>query len=70
MPKYGTGDQIRWFETETCYIYHVANAWEDGDEVVMTACMMQPNGFPPNAAYGPYASMVNVLALNMALEKL
>ncbi|OYX57315.1 MAG: 9-cis-epoxycarotenoid dioxygenase [Brevundimonas subvibrioides] len=63
-PKYGTGDQIRWFETETCYIYHVVNAWEDGDEVVMTACMMQPNGFPPNPAYGPYASMVNVLALN------
>ncbi len=63
-PKYGKGDQIKWFETETCYIYHVANAWEDGDEVVMTACMMQPNGFPPNPAYGPYASMVNVLALN------
>ena len=63
-PRNGRGDQIRWFETETCYIYHVANAWEDGDEVVMTACMMQPNGFPPNPAYGPYASMVNVLALN------
>jgi len=63
-PKYGTGDQIKWFETETCYIYHVVNAWEDGDEVVMTACMMQPNGFSPNPAYGPYASMVNVLALN------
>ncbi|WP_396595450.1 carotenoid oxygenase family protein [Brevundimonas sp. R86498] len=63
-PRNGRGDQIKWFETETCYIYHVANAWEDGDEVVMTACMMQPNGFPPNPAYGPYASMVNVLALN------
>jgi carotenoid cleavage dioxygenase-like enzyme len=64
VPKNGTGDQVRWFETETCYIYHVANCWEDGDEVVMTACMMTPNGFPPNPAYGPYASMVNVLALN------
>jgi len=64
VPKNGKGDQVRWFETDTCYIYHVANAWEDGDEVVMTACMMTPNGFPPNPAYGPYASMVNVLALN------
>jgi len=64
VPKTGTGDQVRWFETETCYIYHVVNAWEDGDEVVMTACMMTPNGYPPNPAYGPYASMVNVLALN------
>lgn len=64
VPKNGKGDQVRWFETETCYIYHVVNAWEDGDEVVMTACMMTPNGYPPNPAYGPYASMVNVLALN------
>jgi carotenoid cleavage dioxygenase-like enzyme len=64
VPKYGRGDQVRWFETETCYIYHVANAWEDGDEVVMTACMMTPNGYPPNPEYGPYAPMVNVLALN------
>lgn len=63
-PRNGRGDQIRWFETDTCYIYHVVNAWEDGDEVVMTACMMTPNGFAPNPAYGPYASMVNVLALN------
>jgi carotenoid cleavage dioxygenase-like enzyme len=64
VPKTGTGDQVRWFETDTCYIYHVVNAWEDGDEVVMTACMMTQNGYPPNPAYGPYASMVNVLALN------
>ena len=64
VSKNGKGDQVRWFETETCYIYHVVNAWEDGDEVVMTACMMTPNGYPPNPAYGPYASMVNVLALN------
>jgi carotenoid cleavage dioxygenase len=64
VPRNGRGDQVRWFETDTCYIYHVVNAWEDGDEVVMTACMMMPNGFDPNPAYGPYAAMVNVLALN------
>lgn len=64
VPKNGRGDQVRWFETETCYIYHVVNSWEDGDEVVMTACMMTPNGYAPNPAYGPYAAMVNVLALN------
>lgn len=64
VPRTGRGDQIRWFETDSCYIYHVVNAWEDGDEVVMTACMMVPNGYPPNPEYGPYAPMVNVLALN------
>ena len=64
VPRTGRGDQIRWVETDTCYIYHVINSWEDGDEVVMTACMMVPNGFPPNREYGPYAAMVNVLALH------
>jgi carotenoid cleavage dioxygenase-like enzyme len=64
VPRTGRGDQIRWFETDSCYIYHVINSWEDGDEVVMTACMMVPNGFAPNPDYGPYASMVNVLALH------
>lgn len=64
VPRKGRGDQIRWFETDSCYIYHVVNSWEDGDEVVMTACMMVPNGYPLNSEYGPYAPMVNVLALN------
>jgi carotenoid cleavage dioxygenase-like enzyme len=64
VPRTGRGDQIRWFETDSCYIYHVVNSWEDGDEVVMVACMMIPNGFPMNPAYGAYAPMVNVLALH------
>lgn len=64
VPRRGRGDQIRWFETDSCYIYHVINTWEEGDEVVMTACMMVPNGYAPNSEYGPYAAMVNVLALH------
>ncbi|SMF61698.1 carotenoid oxygenase family protein [Allosphingosinicella indica] len=64
VPRTGEGSEIRWFETDPCYIYHVANSWEDGDEVVMHACKMIPNGHPANPAYGPYAPMVNVLALN------
>lgn len=64
VPRKGTGDQVRWFETDPCYIYHVANAWEEGDEVVMHACRMVPNGLKPNPAYGPYAAMVTVMALH------
>lgn len=64
VPRTGTGDQVRWFETDPCYVYHVANAWEDGDEVVMHACRMVPNGFTPNPDYGPFGAMVNVLALH------
>lgn len=58
------GGAPKWFEFPTCYIYHVINCWEDGDDVVMAACKMVPNGFEPDAtAHGPYAPMVTVLAL-------
>jgi carotenoid cleavage dioxygenase-like enzyme len=63
-PRSGSGADIKWFEAEPCYIYHVANAWEDGDEVVMHACKMIPNNHRPNPSYGPYAPMAVVLALH------
>ncbi|MCP5281909.1 MAG: carotenoid oxygenase family protein [Rhodoferax sp.] len=41
VPRHGTPEQIRWFEAEPTYMYHVSNAWEEDDgqggiEVVMT----------------------------------
>lgn len=58
------GGAVKWFEFPTCYIYHVINCWEEGDDVVMAACKMVPNGIEPDAAsYGPYAPMTAVLAL-------
>jgi carotenoid cleavage dioxygenase len=41
LPRRGAADSIRWFEAEPGYVYHVANAWEDGDEIVMDGCRMQ-----------------------------
>ncbi len=38
LPRFGTTDQVRWFEAEPCYIYHVINAWEEGREIVMDVC--------------------------------
>jgi len=64
VPRTGRGDQIKWFDVEPCYIYHVVNCWEDGDEVVMHACKMIANGLHPDPQYGPYAPMVAVLALH------
>ena len=57
------GGAPKWFEFPTCYVYHVINAWEEGDEVVMAACRMVPNGLAPNRDFGPYAAMADVLAL-------
>ena len=39
--RHGTADQVRWFEAKPCYIYHVVNAWEEGDEIVMDACRVK-----------------------------
>jgi len=58
------GGAVKWFEFPTSYIYHVINCWEDGDEVVMAACKMVPNGYAPEPdRFGPYAPMALVLAL-------
>jgi carotenoid cleavage dioxygenase len=49
LPRYGTNDSVRWFETSPCYIYHVVNAWEEGDEIIMDACRVlepQPKSAP------------------------
>jgi len=42
IPRYGASDSIRWFEFTPCFMYHVVNAWEEGDEVVMVACRYMP----------------------------
>jgi carotenoid cleavage dioxygenase len=42
IPRYGQPDQVRWFEFTPCFLYHVVNAWEEGDWVVMIACRYMP----------------------------
>jgi carotenoid cleavage dioxygenase len=41
LPRHGDNSQIRWFESSPCYIFHVLNAYEQGDEVVLVACRMK-----------------------------
>lgn len=35
LPRFGHSDEIRWFEASPTYVLHWANAYEDGDEVVL-----------------------------------
>ncbi|MBD6617418.1 hypothetical protein FNW02_16675 [Komarekiella sp. 'clone 1'] len=35
--RHGDNRTIRWFNISTCMLYHVANAWEEGNEVVLIA---------------------------------
>lgn len=41
LPRHGDGTQIRWFEASPCYIYHVVNAWDEGDDVVLDVCRVR-----------------------------
>ncbi|KAE9592722.1 hypothetical protein Lal_00028666 [Lupinus albus] len=42
LPRYAKDEKhIRWFELPTCFIFHNANAWEEGDEVVLIACRIE-----------------------------
>ena len=41
VSRHGSTEQIRWFEADPTYLYHVSNAWEEADgrggtEIVMT----------------------------------
>ncbi|MBV8887263.1 MAG: carotenoid oxygenase family protein [Chroococcidiopsidaceae cyanobacterium CP_BM_RX_35] len=40
LPRHGDNSNIRWFEAPACYVFHTLNAYEEGDEVVLTACRM------------------------------
>ncbi|MGD1911772.1 MAG: carotenoid oxygenase family protein [Rivularia sp. (in: cyanobacteria)] len=38
VPRHGDNNDIRWFETPACFVWHTLNAYEEGDEVVLVAC--------------------------------
>lgn len=42
IPRMGSSDSVQWFNFSPCFIYHVVNAWEEGDEIVMVACRYMP----------------------------
>eukprot|EP01116_Phalansterium_solitarium_P022471 TRINITY_DN7438_c1_g1_i1.p1 TRINITY_DN7438_c1_g1~~TRINITY_DN7438_c1_g1_i1.p1 ORF type:complete len:519 (-),score=158.11 TRINITY_DN7438_c1_g1_i1:328-1884(-) len=53
-------EEITWFKGPACYMFHSANAWDDGDEVVMVGmrapcvglmpCSKSPSGCPSYGA--------------------
>jgi carotenoid cleavage dioxygenase len=44
VPRAGDDTTIRWFDIEESFLFHVANAWEEGDEVVFQACRSNRGG--------------------------
>jgi carotenoid cleavage dioxygenase-like enzyme len=68
IPRHGSGDEIRWFEAEPCYVYHSINAWEDGDDVVLDLCRVNKPE-PRTDAVGPLAKMLSYLRLDAHLYR-
>ncbi len=44
VPRLGDNSSIKWFDIEESFLFHVANAWEEGDEVVFQACRSDRGG--------------------------
>jgi carotenoid cleavage dioxygenase-like enzyme len=40
MPLNGDGKDIRWVDVDPCYVFHAANAWREGDDVVLDVCRL------------------------------
>ena len=69
LPRHGGADQVRWFEASPAYIYHVVNAWEEGDEIVMDACRTLDPCPSSDPTDGPLARMMAFLRLQARLER-
>ncbi len=44
VPRSGDDNSIHWFEIEESFLFHVANAFEEGDEVIFQACRSDRGG--------------------------
>jgi carotenoid cleavage dioxygenase-like enzyme len=68
IPRYGSAADVRWFEAAPCYIYHVVNAWEEGDEIVMDVCRVkQPRAV--RREDGPLAALLTYLRLDAHIHR-
>jgi carotenoid cleavage dioxygenase len=64
------GGAPRWFEAEPTYIYHVINAWEDGDAIVLDACRVKkPEPATPTDRASALASMLAYLRLDAHVQR-
>ena len=57
MKRTGTSADIVWFRAESCYVFHVMNAWEDGERIVADVMQFEeaplfthPDGSPTDPA--------------------
>lgn len=59
IPRFGSNEDIKWFEAEPCYILHIVNCWEDGDWVIQEGCRQPYPEYERDPRDGPLASMLS-----------
>jgi carotenoid cleavage dioxygenase-like enzyme len=69
VPRRGDSEDVTWFEAEPTYVLHWANAYEDGDEVVLDGFFQSnPEPAPPDGGApsgGPPDRMFRFLAADV-----
>lgn len=68
VPRRGDGAAVRWFEAEPCYIYHVVNSWEEGDELVLDVCRVTKPA-PRDGTGGRLARLLSYLRVDAQLHR-
>lgn len=61
IPRYGTQEQVRWFEFEPGYVLHMVNAWEEGDWITMDGCFQPDPTIRRDRSEGVLGSMLAYL---------
>ena len=71
IPRYGSPDEIRWFEAEPTYVLHWLNACEEGDEIVLDG-YFQEQPVPGNYDGAPpgYERMMAYLDQELLMPRL
>nr|ABS19630.2 carotenoid cleavage dioxygenase [Bixa orellana] len=65
LPRYAKDDLlIRWFELPNCFIFHNANAWEEGDDVVLIPCRIEDPDLD-NKKLGSFQTELYEMRFNM-----
>lgn len=64
LPRRAPGSEVRWFEAPPTYALHFANAYEDGDEIVLDGYPQEDPAPRRGAEDGPYSMLMRYIDLH------
>ena len=67
IPRFGSDEDVQWFEFEPCYMLHVVNCWEEDGWIIQVGCRTDDPTLQPNKADGKIAAMLSGLKLQANL---